>query len=432
MVFKNKITKIRSTDSSKEQGLISHERLAEVLDSVDHGVVLYSNTGQQQFCNEAASQMVLPHGRVIQDRLYQSGDNSFVVNQPFNTSIKGRVVDLGEEGFLLIAKPQREQFSQTHKLFAHLMRKPWDNTDPFAHAARALGLACDWRWVGVSRFTDQASRHAEFAGWWDGVTLKPAFSVSSTELPYSLLGIDEFRSVPADLLQPINSSPWQLDEGESIKAFAGFVYCVNEIPCGQIVALDTKPHLNIEEMEAMQRVVADYLTTVDSIAHTVSANVEEGGRTDPLTHFGDRQMFNTKKRRLVNAYLKGMLADLLLVDIELKRSDKWTADADEASILACAEMTRKACRPNDWFFRPSTNRFQLLLPGLSVNERQNATKRIADAARLLQGVDCCVHDIVFGLSFLSENNGKIEQAELLAAESRQDMSYQRSVQLAVQ
>ncbi len=427
MAFKNKISQMWTGGSSIEDGLMSRERLVEVFNSVDQGVVLYSKTGQQQFCNEIASQMSLPHGRVIQDRLHQHGGNGFNINQPFNTTINGRVVDFGEEGFLLVAKPQREQHAQIQKLFAHLMRKPMGDTDPFKHAARALGLACDWRWVGVSRFTDQASRCAEFSGWWDGAMLKPAFSISTTELPYSLLRIEEFQSFPADALQPDSGSGWQLEEGKSIMALAGFVYCVDETPFGQIVAMDTQPRANFEEMEAMQRVVADYLTTVNGIADTSTAKNDELSRTDPLTQFGDRHLLNVKKRRLVNAYLKGILADLLLVDIELKHSHNWTADADEASILACAEMTRKACRPNDCFFRPSTNRFQLLLPGLSVNERDSATKRIANAARLLQGLDCCVHDIAFGLSFLSEHKGKIEQAELLAAESCQDMSYQHSV-----
>jgi GGDEF domain-containing protein len=430
MVFKDKISQVWMRSGSVDQELVSRERLSDVLDSIDQGVVFYSKTGQQQFCNNAAAQMNIPHGRLVQDRLHQSGENSFYLDQTLNKTVSGKVVDLGDDGFLLVTKPEHDQCSETRKLFAHLMRKPSPNTDPFAHAARALGLACDWRWVGVSRFSSDTQKSAEFKGWWDGVMLKPGFSVCATDQPYKLLCIDEFKNISADVIKSIELSGWQISEQGPVQAFAGLVYCVNETPFGHIVALDTKPRTNVGEMEAMQCIVADYLTTVDGIDCSAVAPVIDANSIDPLTQFGDRHILNAKKRQLVNAFLKGTLSDLLIVDIELRQLDSWRADADDASILACAEMTRKACRPSDWFFRPSKNRFQLLLPGLSAAERENTHKRIANAARQMQGLSYCVHEIDYGMSCLSEHNGKIEQAELLAAESRQDMSYQHRAMMA--
>ena len=339
---------------------LSLQQCIETFEHISDAIVIFDANGSTVFHNHAYEELSpkLQHCLVAPDQCNYPGIDALQTKKMI------KEITLSD-GYGFIIKQPRHLETAAEKTLKTLMQALQSSNDIYASAGIAIQQALGWRWVAITRFTDNSGERLEVLSFLDQESEQDTFEYDVAGTPCEMVVDTNEFTVFSDLESAFPDYTTLQEMGAKI--YAGLVYRnADGKPLGHIMAMHDGENVNFSIAEDVINIATIALSSQFQLNKTVSqlASAEQRMRKDGLTGIGNRVAFDDAIKRAGQSYHANTHKDWTLAIIDLDNlkplNDRQGHAAGDNFIKLVAAELANLGRQSDTAFRIGGDEFAII------------------------------------------------------------------------
>lgn len=399
---------------------LSLQQCIETFEHISDAIVIFDAHGKIVFHNKAYVEL----SPSLQDCLITPEQCNYPGMGVLQTKKMLKKITLSDGHGFVIKQPRHHE-TAAEKTLKVLMNALQSSNDIYASAALAIQQCLGWRWVAITRFTDDTSEHLEVLSFLDKEQHLDTFEYAVAGTPCEMVVDTNEFTVFSNLEKAFPDYAALQEMGA--KNYAGLVYRnADGKPLGHIMAMHDSDDVNFSIAEDVINIATIALSSQFQLHKTVSqlANAEQRMRKDGLTGIGNRVAFDDAIMRAGQSYHANAHKDWTLAIIDLDNlkplNDYHGHAAGDNFIKLMATELANLGRQSDTAFRIGGDEFAIIFSHNGNKFIDVIRHRFGQALQRIRSNLRFNVDASIGFATLYEAKGSLEQWSALADQRMYD------------
>ena len=385
--------------------------LLDALNGMPLAIALYNSRNALQWSNTAFGQWRLDSHEEFISLLQARRDGAYqlATDRGLCQLCGYRVGD----SYCVTAHPYSAHQGAREKLLQGLLDAFKEGQSLFQAVAEAIARALSWRWVGVSRITDDRG-NVDILGWWSGDRNGQPFSMNIFKTPCEVVMSTGQFAFFRDVARQFPEDHLLTEMGAT--SYAGLIYRDRQHQAvGHILALHDSNDVDETLAEDLLRLASIVLGSQFELLKADAAveKAEQESHTDSLTNLGNRRAFTRDLNMELTLHRMGSVPDGLLAIIDLDGmktvNDTLGHEAGDRMLVMVAGALSAFGRDRDNTYRLGGDEFALLLSDARRDHEPALRQRLADIMAGIRQRGFEIIDASVGFAQLSEGDNDLEQ-----------------------